>query len=60
MEVVFASDSLLAGFGLPELKVMLDIALENQPVDGVTVCEVGAGTGGLTKQVTHPLTDRQE
>ena len=45
----------MSGFGLAELKIMLDIAMENQRPEGFTVCEVGAGSGGLTKQASLSL-----
>lgn len=50
----FQADTLLSGFGLPQAKVMLDIALENQKPEGFTACELGVGSGGLTKQVPPP------
>lgn len=47
----YLADPLLSGFGLPQLKLMLDIAMENQRTEGFVAAEVGTGTGGLTKQV---------
>lgn len=51
MAGAYEADPLLSGFGLPELKVMLDIALENQRPEGFTACELGVGSGAFTKQV---------
>ena len=51
MAASFRADPLLSGFGLPQAKVMTDIALENMKPEGFTACELGVGSGGLTKQV---------
>ena len=51
MAASFLADPLLSGFGLPQAKVMMDIALENMKPEGFTACELGVGSGGLTKQV---------
>ena len=42
---------MLSGFGLPELKIMIDTVMENQRSEGFTACEIGAGMGGFTKRV---------
>lgn len=47
----FQADNLLGGFGGVQLKILLDIILENQRAEGFTACEIGAGFGGFTKQV---------
>lgn len=49
------SDQLLCGFGAVELKIMLDIVMENQRPEGFTACEIGAGSGAFTKQVSYFL-----
>lgn len=54
---VYARDVFVSGFHGRHLARMLDIACENQPQDGFVAAEVGAGTGGLTRQVSgapHP------
>ena len=44
------SDRLLGGFGTVELKILLDIVMENQRAEGFTAAEIGAAPGGFTKQ----------
>ena len=51
LAAAFHKDRMLAGFGGRQLKILLDIILENQRVEGFTACELGAGAGGFTKQV---------
>ncbi len=47
---LYAADAFASGFGRRHLARLIDIACENQPQAGYSVAEVGAGTGGLTKQ----------
>lgn len=51
MAKAYLEDPVLSGFGSKELKIMLDIAMENQRPEGFVACEIGAGSGGFTKQV---------
>ena len=37
------------------IALMLDIVAENGPSEGIRCAEIGAGTGGLTRLVTHPI-----
>ena len=48
---LYAGDPFVSGFGGRHLARLVDIACENQRQAGFSVAEVGAGTGGLTKQV---------
>ena len=54
--VLYAQDPLMQGFHSRHISHMLDIVCENQGQTGFTVAEVGAGTGGFTRQVI-PLAD---
>ena len=47
----FSKDPLISGFGKSELKIMLDMAMDNQRPEGFVAGELGAGSGGFTKQV---------
>ena len=49
---VYARDVFVSGFGARHLARFLDVACENQPQDGFAAAEIGAGTGGLTRQVS--------
>ena len=49
--VLYAQDPLMQGFHARHISHMLDIFCENQGQTGFTVAEVGAGTGGFTRQV---------
>lgn len=51
MGCALQKDPLLGGFGAVQLKILLDIVLENQRPEGFTACEIGSGAGGFTKQV---------
>ena len=53
--VLYAQDPLMQGFHSRHISHMLDIVCENQGQTGFTVAEVGAGTGGFTRQVIHPF-----
>jgi len=53
--VLYAQDPLMQGFHSRNISHMLDIVCENQGQTGFTVAEVGAGTGGFTRQVTLPF-----
>ena len=48
--VLYSDDPFVSGFGRRHLKRLLDIACENMGQAGFAVAEVGAGTGGLTRQ----------
>ena len=50
--VLYAQDPLMQGFHARHISHMLDIVCENQGQTGFTVAEVGAGTGGFTRQVS--------
>ena len=63
---VYAHDVFVSGFAVHHLSRFLDIICENQPQDGFVAAEIGAGTGGLTRQVStrprswhHPLSHMQ-
>ncbi len=49
--VLYAQDPLMQGFHARHISHMLDIVCENQGQTGFTVAEIGAGTGGFTRQV---------
>lgn len=49
------SDRLLGGFGAVELKILLDIVMENQRAEGFTAAEIGAGPGTFTKQARRMI-----
>ena len=49
--VLYAQDPLMQGFHSRHISHMLDIVCENQGQTGFTAAEVGAGTGGFTRQV---------
>lgn len=53
LAAAFLSDNLLGGLGAIELKVLLDIALENQRPEGFTACEIGAACGSFTRQASQ-------
>lgn len=48
---VYARDPLARGFDHKHLSHFIEIVAENQSQQGFKVVEVGAGTGGLTRQV---------
>ncbi|EIE19942.1 hypothetical protein COCSUDRAFT_58179 [Coccomyxa subellipsoidea C-169] len=52
---LYANDAILRGFEKEVLIVMLDIVEENVSTDGFRCAEVGAGTGGFTRQVIDEL-----
>lgn len=49
--VLYAQDPLMQGFHARHISHMLDVVCENQGQTGFSVAEVGAGTGGFTRQV---------
>ena len=49
--VLYAQDPLMQGFHSRHISHMLDIVCENQGQTGFSAAEVGAGTGGFTRQV---------
>lgn len=49
------SDRLLGGFGAAELKILLDIVMENQRAEGFTASEICAGIGAFTQQACSSL-----
>ncbi|EIE23140.1 hypothetical protein COCSUDRAFT_47508 [Coccomyxa subellipsoidea C-169] len=53
--VLYAQDPLMQGFHARHISHMLDIVCENQGQTGFTVAEIGAGTGGFTRQVIAEL-----
>ncbi|CAK0786732.1 hypothetical protein CVIRNUC_009946 [Coccomyxa viridis] len=53
--VLYAQDPLMQGFHARHISHMLDIVCENQGQTGFSVAEVGAGTGGFTRQVIAEL-----
>ncbi len=53
--VLYAQDPLMQGFHSRHISHMLDIVCENQGQTGFSVAEVGAGTGGFTRQVCLAL-----
>jgi fatty acid synthase len=53
--VLYAQDPLMQGFHARQISHMLDIVCENQGQTGFTVAEIGAGTGGFTRQVIAEL-----
>ena len=53
--VLYAQDPLMQGFHSKHISHMLDVVCENQGQSGFTVAEVGAGTGGFTRQVIAEL-----
>lgn len=53
--VLYAQDPLMQGFHSKHISHMLDVVCENQGQTGFTVAEVGAGTGGFTRQVIAEL-----
>ena len=50
---LYATDPIARGFEGEVLTVMLDMVGENLSTDGFRCAEVGAGTGGFTRQVSH-------
>ena len=50
--VLYAQDPLMQGFHARHISHMLDIVCENQGQTGFSVAEIGAGTGGFTRQVS--------
>jgi hypothetical protein len=50
---LYATDPIARGFEGEVLTVMLDTVGENLSTDGFRCAEVGAGTGGFTRQVSH-------
>ena len=53
--VLYAADPLMQGFHGRHISHLLDIVCENQGQTGFSVAEVGAGTGGFTRQVHTPI-----
>ena len=49
--VLYAQDPLMQGFHSRHISHMLDIVCENQGQTGFSAAEIGAGTGGFTRQV---------
>lgn len=49
--VLYAADPLMQGFHGRHISHLLAIVCENQGQRGFSVAEVGAGTGGFTRQV---------
>ena len=49
--MLYSQDLGARGFGPRHLARYLEIVIENQDQAGFTVAEIGAGTGGLTRQV---------
>ena len=49
---LYAADPLMQGFAPRHISHLLDIVCENQGQTGFSVAEVGAGTGGFTRQVS--------
>jgi hypothetical protein len=49
--VLYSHDLVLSGFGARALAWCLETVCENQAQVGFSVAEIGAGTGGLTRQV---------
>ncbi|EIE22203.1 ketoacyl-synt-domain-containing protein [Coccomyxa subellipsoidea C-169] len=52
---LYAQDPLMQGFHARHINHMLDIVCENQGQAGFSVAEIGAGTGGFTRQVFAEL-----
>ncbi len=50
---LYAIDTCAKGFDKEVLILMLGIVGENVSTDGFRCAEVGAGTGGFTRQVSH-------
>ena len=53
--VLYAQDPLMQGFHSRHISHMLDIVCENQGQTGFSAAEIGAGTGGFTRQVIAEL-----
>jgi fatty acid synthase len=51
--LLYARDPLARGFDKKHLSIFIQIVCENQKQEGFRVAEVGAGTGGLTRQVSR-------
>lgn len=49
---LYARDPLARGFDPKHLSHFIEIVAENQKQEGFKVAEIGAGTGGLTRQVS--------
>lgn len=57
--LLYAKDPLARGFHNNHLSHFINIVAENQIQAGFQVAEIGAGTGGLTRQVSRSLTHPQ-
>lgn len=54
---LYAADPYSRGFDEEVLIVMLDVVKENVASDGFRCAEIGAGTGGFTRQASVSLLD---